>query len=117
MTMFRQYQDLQAQAVQIMDLLRQAILATSTPDMVRLSGEAQAIALTIQSELSQMSLPSRHADIIRAAATDVENAIAQAEKVALGTSVDTTRPYLLDFKTYTDFTYAYLTVAMGLEEQ
>lgn len=115
MTMYRQYQELQDQATRMLAALRNALLADETRDATLYSGEAQSIALDIQSTLQELA-GDRHEVLRRSTLTAVQNAVLEAQKVGLGTSVDTMRPYLVDFKTYADFAYAYLTAAVGLEE-
>jgi hypothetical protein len=123
MITYRKVQDFQRMMNDLQKLLRSAILATNTRDMVQYSDDAQALAVNLKSGLAQMVDDEDDEDgesninptLVRAAYDSTESALLDAQKVALGTTVDEMRDRLLAFKTWADWADAYLRAALGFE--
>jgi hypothetical protein len=108
--------------------LRQAILADSTREMTERGGQAQAAADELLRQLEQAlqgktsALEARSDEgkverfFVQAATNALQRAMADAQRILLGTDASGVRAGLLDFKTQVDFADAYLRAAIGAVE-
>lgn len=114
MAIFREHQEIRDTIVRLQEILRAAILADDMAEVRKLSGDAHGLAENLK--VAMQRVPERN-HLVHAADNAVHMAILSAQKVGLGTDVADSRPWLLDFKTNIDYADAYLTAALGLEEE
>lgn len=125
--MYREIRAVQSTVEALQSHIRDALLSTSTRDMIEHSGRAHVSAVAAKEELDRL-LDSGYAEdessfgeprvdrrFVNAANRVLSIVITEAEKVALGVDIDSMRARLIDFKTPADYADAYLRVAVGKE--
>jgi hypothetical protein len=127
--MYREVRRVQSIVEELQTRIRDALLSTTTRDMVERSGSAQVSAVAAQEELERI-LSGREGDDLSSFGeprvdshfVDLANralsiAITEAEKVGLGVDVEGMRARLIPFKTRSDFADAYLRAAVGVDTE
>jgi hypothetical protein len=127
--MYREVRQVQSIVEELQTRIRDALLSTTTRDMVARSGSAQVSAVAAQEELERILKGQEGADLssfgeprVDSHFVDLANrslsiAISEAEKVGLGVDVDGMRARLVPFKTRSDFADAYLRAAVGVDTE
>lgn len=127
--MYREIREVQSVVETLQTHIRDALLSTSTRDMVEHAGRAQVAAVAATEELANLlggsqandpnafGEPRIDARFVRAASHSLSTAITEAEKVGLGADIDGMRARLIEFKTCTDFADAYLRSAVSIESE
>ena len=125
--MYREIREIQSTIESLQRHVSDAILASSTRDMVEHAGRAQVSAVAAKDSLDRLTgsrsgsdsdsfgEPRIDAAFVRAAGHSLGEAISEAEKVGLGSDIDGMRARLIAFKTCTDFADAYLRAAIGID--
>ena len=125
--MYREIRAVQSTVEELQSHIRDALLATTTREMIEHSGRAHVSATAAKEELDRLLAPlyrdehpsfgDPHVDrrYVDAANRKLSVVITEAEKVALGVDVESMRTRLIDFKTCADYADAYLRVAVGME--
>ena len=125
--MYREIREIQSTIESLQRHVSDAIVSTSTRDMVEHAGRAQVSAVAAKDTLDRLSStrarpdsdsfgePRIDAAFVRAAGHSLGEAIVEAEKVELGTDIDGMRLRLIAFKTCADFADAYLRAAIGVD--
>jgi hypothetical protein len=125
--MYREVRRVQSIVEELQTHIRDALLATTTRDMVERSGSAQVSAAAAQEELERLLKGQEGGDLnsfgeprVDSHFVDLANrslsiAIVEAERVGLGVDVDSMRAQLIPFKTRSDFADAYLRAAIGAD--
>jgi hypothetical protein len=125
--MYREVRRVQSIVEELQTHIRDALLATTTRDMVERSGSAQVSAAAAQEELERLLKGQEGGDLnsfgeprVDSHFVDLANrslsiAIVEAERVGLGVDVDSMRAQLIPFKTRSDFADAYLRAAVGAD--
>ena len=125
--MYREIRAVQSTVEGLQSHIRDALLATSTREMIEHAGRAHVSAAAAKEELDRL-LGSGYSEddstfgeprvdrrFVDAANHALSVVITEAEKVALGVDVESMRARLIDFKTRADYADAYLRVAVGME--
>jgi hypothetical protein len=127
--MYREIREVQSTVEALQTHVRDALLSTSTRDMVEHTGRAQVSAVAAKEELdrlldghdaddpSSFGEPRVESRFVDAANRSLGVAITEAEKLTLGVDVDSMRARLVDFKTLADFADAYLQAAVGVDSE
>lgn len=125
--MYREIRAVQSTVEALQAHVRDALLSTSTREMLEHTGRAHVSAVASKEALDRLldgsdrsaeaSFGDPHVNprYVDAANRALGNVITDAEKVALGVDVDSMRARLIDFKTQADYADAYLRVAVGME--
>ncbi|MGH2447293.1 MAG: hypothetical protein ACRDFS_01620 [Chloroflexota bacterium] len=118
MSLYRQIQEAQRRMTDLEEQLRSGILATEIRDMAAYAGNAHAIAEDVKYDLDAALNEGEIGEqseqqFVQAALDSTRDAILAAQKVALGTTIDEVRAWMLDFKTHADYADAYLHAALG----
>lgn len=125
--MYREIRAVQSIVEELQSHIRDALLSTSTRDMIEHTGRAHVSAVAAKEELDRV-LDDRYTEgessfgeprvdrrYVDAANRSLSVVITEAEKVALGTDAESMRARLIDFKSHADYADAYLRVATGME--
>jgi hypothetical protein len=125
--MYREIRAVQSTVEALQSHIGDALLSTSTRDMIEHTGRAHVSAVAAKEELDRL-LGSRPTEdessfgeprvdprFVEAANRALSTVITEAEKVALGIDIESMRARLIDFKTRADYADAYLRVAVGME--
>jgi hypothetical protein len=125
--MYREIRAVQSTVEALQSHIGDALLSTSTRDTIEHAGRAHVSAVAAKEELdrlldgrykateSSFGEPHVNARYVDAANRALSVVITEAEKIALGTDVESMRARLIDFKTRADYVDAYLRVAVGME--
>jgi hypothetical protein len=125
--MYREIRAVQSIVETLQSHIRDALLSTSTRDMVDHAGRAHVSAAAAKEELDRVldgrfteaessfgepRVDRRYAEVANRVLSVL---ITEAEKIALGVDVESMRARLIDFKTRADYADVYLRVAVGME--
>ena len=125
--MYREIREVQSTLEALQSHIRDALLSTSTREMVEHNGRAQVSAVAAYEQIdttlngrrleyaSDFGEPRVDKRFVGAAQRALSEAISEAEKIALGTDVEGMRARVIDFKTRADFVDAYLRAALGTD--
>jgi hypothetical protein len=125
--MYREIRAVQSIVEALQSHIGDSLLSTSTRDMIEHTGRAHVSALAAKDQLdrlldrqytedeSSFGEPRVDRRFVDAANRALSVVITEAEKVALGTDIESMRARLIDFKTRADYADAYLRVAVGKE--
>lgn len=125
--MYREIREVQSTVDALLTHVRDALLATSTRDMVEHNGRAQVSAVSAKEELDKLlggqgnddetpfGEPRVESRFVHAANRALSVAISEAEKIALGVDLESMRARVIDFKTRADYADAYLRAAVGID--
>jgi hypothetical protein len=125
--MYREIRAVQSIVEALQSHIGDSLLSTSTRDMIEHTGRAHVSALAAKDQLdllldrhytedeSSFGEPRVDRRFVDAANRALSVVITEAEKVALGTDIESMRARLIDFKTRADYANAYLRVAVGKE--
>ena len=127
--MYREIREVQSTIDSLQTHLRDALISTSTRDMVEHNGRAQVSAVAAKEVLDRLlsgrgvdgetafGEPRIEARFVEAADRSLGRAITEAESLALGVDVDSMRARVVDFKTQADYADAYLRAAVGIDSE
>src|SRR5947209_8007143 len=124
--MDREIRAVQSTVEELQVHIRDALLATTTREMVEHAGRAHVSAAAAKEELDRLLDPLYRDDTsfgepkvdrtyVGAANRRLSVVITEAEKIALGVDTESMRARLVDFKSCADYADAYLRVAAGME--
>lgn len=125
--MYREIREVQSMVDVLLTHVRDALLATSTRDMVEHNGRAHTSAVSAKEQIDRIlsregddggtsfGEPRVESRFVEAANRQLSAAISEAEKIELGVDLESMRERVIDFKTRADYAGAYLRVAVGTD--